>query len=134
MTYLIYNPLANNRRGAELKDEALVYLKDKFNPIQVVDGLDLNVVEFVESISNDDDIILVGGDGTLNHFVNYVYGKGFKNNFYLFRAGTGNDFVNDVASNKDVKLIKLNEYIKRLPKITFNGQERYFLNCVSITK
>ena len=49
--------------------------------------------EFVSTINKDDEIILVGGDGTLNHFANYVYGKGFENNFYLFRAGTGNDFV-----------------------------------------
>ena len=132
MTYLIYNPLANNRRGELLKDEELDYLKDKFDPIKVVNGLDLNVCEFVESISKDDEIILVGGDGTLNHFVNYVYGKGFKNKFYLFRAGTGNDFVNDVASEKNTKLFKLNEYIKRLPKITFNDQERYFLNCAGL--
>lgn len=129
MTYLIYNPLANNRRGELLKNEALDYLKDKFDSIKVINGLDFNVCEFVSTINKDDEIILVGGDGTLNHFANYVYGKGFENNFYLFRAGTGNDFLNDVAGDKEEKLIKLNEYLTHLPKITFNDQERYFLNC-----
>lgn len=132
MTYLIYNPLANNRRGELLKNEALEYLKDKFKKMKVINGYDLNVEKFITSIKKNDEIILVGGDGTLNHFVNYVYGKGFTNKFYIFKAGTGNDFINDVCTSKDEKLVLLNEYLQNLPKIIFNGQERYFLNCAGL--
>lgn len=132
MTYLIYNPLANNRRGELLKNEALEYLKDKFKKIKVINGYDLNVEKFISSIKKKDEIVLVGGDGTLNHFANYVYGKGFNNKFYIFKAGTGNDFINDVSVTKDEKLIQLNEYLQNLPKITFDNQERYFLNCAGL--
>lgn len=132
MTYLIYNPLANNMTGEVLKDEALEYLKDKFSDLEVVNGYDLDISKFVESVLPTDNIILVGGDGTLNIFANYVYNKGFKNNFYIFRSGTGNDFCNDVAQDNNEKLIRLNEYLEKLPKLTVNGKERYYLNCAGL--
>ena len=47
MTYLIYNPLANNMTGEVLKDEALEYLKDKFSDLEVVNGYDLDISKFV---------------------------------------------------------------------------------------
>ena len=131
MTYLIYNPLANNNHGEELKNEAIVNLKDQFSKIEAVNGYDLDVENFVKSVNPTDEIILVGGDGTLNRFVNYVYGKNFANNFYLYKAGTGNDFINDVG-HKNEKLIPLNKYLEKVPYVLVNNQKRYFINGVGL--
>ncbi len=129
-TYLIFNPLARNSNGLKMKEEALDYLKDKKQNINVLNALELDAKELINTLQEDDELILVGGDGTLNHFVNYVYGLDLKNKMYLYKAGTGNDFLNDISDDKECKLVLLNDYLKKLPKVTINGKTRYYINGI----
>ena len=41
-------------------------------------------------------ILIAGGDGTVNYFVNAIEGIELKNNVYLRVNGHANDFINDI--------------------------------------
>ena len=73
--------------------------------------------------------ICVGGDGTINRFVNENVGLTLPKNLFYFAAGSGNDFKKDVADD-DTALIPLHKYIKDLPTVTVNGKTSYFINGI----
>ncbi len=128
MNYLLFNPLSNNGMGEQIHEEAKDKLKDSFSDLKSTNVLELNTEKFIEELHPEDKIILVGGDGTLNHFVNEIYGINLKNEFYLYKAGIGNDFLRDIDAKED--LILLNEYLKKLPKVTINGKTTYYINGI----
>ena len=134
MNYLLYNPLANGRHGEIGRDEALKYLEEKFGDIQVINVLELSrrIDAYIGSIKENDNVIFVGGDGTLNHIANAAYGKNIPCPVYFFKAGTGNDFFNDLFPNPEEKLVKVNDYIEKLPQMMINDQSYCFVNGVGI--
>ncbi len=129
MTYLLFNPLSNNNSGLELKEIAKKELLESYSDLKEIDVTNLDVDSFVEKLKDEDDLILLGGDGTLNHFANHVYSRNLNNKMYLYRAGTGNDFLRDVTTEKE-KLFLLNPYLKKLPKVTINGKETRYVNGI----
>ena len=52
------------------------------------------------SLAEDDEVILCGGDGTLNIFVNDIKDMDVKNTIYYYASGSGNDFAKDIGHNK----------------------------------
>ncbi|MDE7105726.1 MAG: hypothetical protein K2O22_01010 [Anaeroplasmataceae bacterium] len=128
MNYLLFNPLARNGQGEKLKEEAKIALESTYSDLKELNVLELNIDEFIANVNADDIYILVGGDGTLNHFANAIYEKNLTANFYLYRAGTGNDFLKDI--NEEGNLVFLNPYLKNLPKVRINGKETYFINGI----
>jgi diacylglycerol kinase family enzyme len=130
MNYLLYNPLANNSQGEALKDSVIEQLKGKYQDFQTVNVINLDAKEFLAKLSKDDIVVLVGGDGTLNHFANEVYNKTLPCPFYLYKGGNGNDFLRDVADKVVDNLILVNEYVKKLPRVIINGTETRFVNGI----
>lgn len=47
---------------------------------------------------------------------------------FLYKAGTGNDFLRDIEAKE--KLVPILPYLQKLPKVTINGQSRYFINGI----
>ena len=125
MKYVLVNPLSNNSRGEEALDKVLDLVKEE---VEVVKITSINLVDFVSNLKENDEIIIVGGDGTINNFVNKLDGKIPSNKIYLFPAGTGNDFLNDVGYKGGLFL--MNDYLTNLPKVTVNGKTHYFINGV----
>ena len=123
MKYILVNPLSNNSRGEEALDKVLELVKEE---VEVVKVNQINLVDFVNKIKENDEIILVGGDGTINNFVNKLEGKIPSNNVYIYPAGTGNDFLKDVGYEGGLFL--LNKYLVNLPKVTVKGKTSYFIN------
>jgi len=77
------------------------------------------------------DIWIVGGDGTLNYFINKYHDC--KLPLFIFMGGTGNDFAWKLYGNKnfqDCFQIALNAFPKKIDAGICN--ERYFLNGVGI--
>lgn len=128
MNYLLFNPLAQNGKGNEIKEEAKKKLEKNFPSFLEINVLEFNKDSFIKGLTREDNIILIGGDGTLNHFANEIYNLNLDNKMYLFKAGTGNDFIKDL--NRSEELILLNEYLKKLPKVCVNNKEVYFLNGI----
>ena len=76
------------------------------------------------------DIILTGGDGTLNSFINRTDCDDLKQNLYFYASGSGNDFARDIKYPKRTKPVLMNDYVKNLPIACVNGKEYKFINCV----
>ena len=125
MKYILVNPLSNNSRGEEALDKVLELVKEE---VEVIKVTQINLVDFVSKLNGNDEIILVGGDGTINNFVNKLEGKIPSNNVYIYPAGTGNDFLKDVGYEGGLFL--LNKYLVNLPKVTVKGKTSYFINGV----
>ena len=128
MIYLIYNPKAANNHGEEIKDKAVLDLKDEIEAFEIVNGLEINLDEFHQNLKPEDKLIIIGGDGTIHMFANVIKKYNITNELFLYRGGSGNDFLRDIEA--EGKLIQLNKYFEHLPVVEVNGEKRYFINNV----
>ena len=97
--HVLYNPHAGNGHGTEdtmklkdiMKDDELVFC-------------DMTTIEsyktFFASLAEDDRVIVAGGDGTLNRFINDTDGLSLCHDVYYYATGSGNDFWHDLGFQK----------------------------------
>ncbi len=126
--YVLYNPLAGNGNGEK---EAL-----KLKDIMSGDELEFrNILDikdyggFFAEVGNAP-IIIAGGDGTLNKFVNLVDRINYENEIYYYPTGCCNDFIREVGMPENGKPALVTKYLKDLPILSVNGQLYRFLNGV----
>ena len=125
---ILYNPLANNGNGkksAQKIEKILNYRNLKYVNITEIDNLDKFIKETANAI-----IVICGGDGTLNYFVNSVNCSLLEKDIYYFPSGSGNDFNTDVRKKRSHTIYKINNYIKNLPTVEVNGIQRKFINGI----
>ncbi len=132
MVHFLYNPTSNCSVNSE---EALESAKRLFENEEITAESLLEIEDlkaYFDTLSVDDKVVVLGGDGTLNVFCNKLRGYDIKNEIYLFKAGTGNDFLRDVCGDKfeETKVLQINKYIENLPVVTVNGKEYLFVNNV----
>ncbi len=127
--YALYNPLAANGLGKENSESVKqFYPEDEVIFRNLCEISDFSA--FFSSISEDAPVVLCGGDGTINRFVNATIDISYPNPIYFYGAGTGNDFLRDVGVEKGGAPIRIDQYIKDLPIVCVNGKEYRFLNNV----
>ena len=126
--YVLYNPFAgNNTSEAETKTISSV-LSD--HELVFIDMTKLdNYESFFSSVEEDAEIVISGGDGTLNRFINETANINYSNNINYYATGSGNDFLRDIEKNKG-EVVNINEYIRNLPIIDVNGKSYRVLNGV----
>lgn len=132
MNYLLYNRLADNGRGEENANKAKAALEEKGIKAELSCSNDQTLPEFFGSIKEEDCVILLGGDGTLNYFINNIGEKIPSNPLCLYPDGTGNDFGRDVENDPEISngLIPLNKYLEHLPKVEVKGKTYRFINGI----
>lgn len=128
--YILFNPLAGNNT-CEKKMESLVIDKDSDTVYYDVTH-DGGYNQLLAELKSEDKIVLCGGDGTLNSFVNGIEGFEIKNDILYFAAGSGNDFLHDLDIKDTVNSIVINEHIANLPVVTVKGRNYRFLNGIGI--
>lgn len=124
---VLFNALSDNRQGkseAKALDQVLAG-----NEIEYTDVIGLDVKAFVSSLSEDEKLVVAGGDGTLNRFLNDTDGMDIKNEVFFFSTGTGNDFLKSVGAEKGT-LVPINRFFGKLPTVTVNGKDYKFINGV----
>lgn len=124
--YILFNPHAGNG-VAEAKARALA---DK---IEAQDSVyDMTAISSYGDllVDSDADIIILGGDGTLNRFVNDTYELGLKNKIFIYPVGTGNDFLRDLGMENATEPVEITKYLKALPVCEIDGKKQYFINGV----
>lgn len=128
MTYALYNPFAGNQTCEEQSKK----LREFYSPdeLEFSSMADINYSEFFPSLNVDDKVIICGGDGTLNRFVNDTRDIAITNDILYYAAGSGNDFLRDLGKEKGTAPFKINQYIENLPSVTVNGRETLFINAV----
>lgn len=127
MYHVLYNPLSGNKKGEESVEKVKALVKGEIKAADVRDISDFTA--FFAGLAEDDTVVLCGGDGTLNHFVNDIADVEIKNDVFLFACGSGNDFKTDVAP-EETGLIKINAYIQNLPVVEVKGMKRRFINGI----
>lgn len=127
MVYLLYNPLSFGGHGELRKDAALEDLKHKYPDIKAIDFTRVSNT-FFRDLNMEDILILVGGDGTINTYINRYMEYATSNQIYVYKGGSGNDFIRDIESRD--KLTLLNPHLKNIPHLTVNGLKKYFINNV----
>ena len=128
MTYLLLNPLANNSKGEQ---DARQWAADNNVECEFTSLLDIkDMKEFLDGLKEGDEVILTGGDGTINRFANDVYGYEFKNPVYYAKCGSGNDFFRDNEHLAVDGKIDIRPMMKNLPLITVKGIQRRFVNGI----
>ena len=115
MKYYLYNPLANN--GIRVKIEGA----------KLINATKIDYPKFFGKLKEEDEVVLVGGDGTISYFINHVDLSKLKNNIYIYGVGTGNDFLRDINEEAG-KEILLNPYLENLPTVRVKGKEYKFIN------
>ena len=129
MYYVLYNTLSANKKGFECSQ--LLLGNSVPADAKMIDITSIaNYADFWANIDLENDtVILSGGDGTINRFVNENVGLTLPKNLLYFAAGSGNDFKKDVAE-ETTALIPLHKYIQNLPTVTINGKTSYFINGI----
>ncbi len=126
--YILYNPLSGNGQGSKAAGEDWSAYGDSREILDVTKIDDM--AGLVASMAEGDAIILCGGDGTLNHFINDTRGLQLPGKVYFRSNGTGNDFLRDIGRSGSTEPVDMAPYLTRLPRVTVNGETRLFLNGV----
>jgi len=128
MTYLLFNPMANNSKGEQDARQWAAGGDAEYVFTSLLDITDMK--EFFDGLKEGDEVILTGGDGTMNRFANDVYGYEFKNPVYYVKCGSGNDFYRDNEKYAVNGKIDLRPFLKNLPLVTVKGIQRRFVNGI----
>lgn len=126
--YLLYNKMA----GTAASRERVGALQQQFDtPLKMIDVQEVtNYPVFLRGLEKDDFLILAGGDGTLNHFVNNTQGLEYPNEVLYFPNGTGNDFAADLGYGRECTPFSVKKYLQNLPVVTVNAKDYRFINGV----
>lgn len=126
---ILYNPNAGGGHGEENARKIREILPE--GELEFVDITGITDAEaFFRELPQETRVILAGGDGTLNRFLNHTRDLHILNPLFYFAAGSGNDFQRDVAADHAGALIPLEGYIQGLPRVCVQGREYLFLNGV----
>lgn len=123
MDVFLYNPRSKKNTGEKHIKKITKKWKNSFKTYNV---LEINKIQLIETLSPKDRIIIVGGDGTVHHFADDLKNYDLKQDAYLIPSGTGNDFRKSIKTKE--KMVKLNKYLKDLPRVTFDDCEQVFVN------
>lgn len=117
MRYYIYNRLATNKKPKIEADAKLI------------GAIGLDYKKFFSELAPEDDVVIIGGDMSINHFIRKINGTKVSNKVYVRAYGYGSDFVNDIEERLTDDVL-LNPYIDNLPMATIKNHHRPFINGV----
>ena len=123
---MLYNPLANNGRGAD----AVNRLASKIGDAAVLCDMTKGYKDILANLECDDAVIICGGDGTLNRFVNDTDGIEIANDVLYYASGSGNDFAKDISLEREADPVSVKKYLQNLPTVEVNGKSYKFLNAI----
>ncbi len=124
--YVIYNPLANNGRSGEEIEKFIKTIEGE----AVLCDMTCGYMEYIDSLKADDTLIICGGDGTLNRFINETDGKDVPCDILYFASGSGNDFAHEISLERSAAPVSIKKYIKELPEVEVKGKTYKFINGV----
>ncbi len=122
---ILYNPFSGNGQGKE----SVKALCRKIGDTECIDMTALDGYEEFFASHPDSHIIICGGDGTLNRFINDTDGIEISNSISYYASGSGNDFLRDISGTAG-EVINIDKYIKNLPSCNVNGKDYKFINGI----
>lgn len=126
---ILYNPHAANGRGKENAERLKAALTGSLLDFQDITQIE-DYSAFFVALPQDWSLVVSGGDGTLNRFINDTAHTVRPKNILYFASGSGNDFLRDVKDQAHGPLILMDPYLEALPQVTVNGHTCQFLNGI----
>lgn len=126
--HVLYNPRAGKCTGEAAAKEIGKFFENDISFCDITKISDFGA--FFSQLKAEDSVVVVGGDGTLTHFVDDVADIEIANTVYYYATGSGNDFLKDLNKNKGDKPFEINPYITSLPVMTVDSSETRFVNGV----
>ena len=127
--HILFNPHAGGGTGANETKKLNGLLSDSkliFHDMTKIS----DYKEFFGSIASEDKVIVSGGDGTLNRFINDTYDVSYENEIWYYASGSGNDFLHDLGMQKGASPFPIDKYIEKLPEVTVKGKTYRFINGI----
>lgn len=124
--YILYNPLAGYGSQREKLDKLENFISGEIVECDLTKGYD----NLWDSLDAEDKIVISGGDGTLNKFINEINTDSIENDILYYASGSGNDFLHDIGVEPGSAPFKINQYLKNLPTVTVKGKTYRFLNGI----
>lgn len=126
---ILYNPLSGDGKTEHIKGELEAHLNGA--QLEFIDVTSKpSFADVLKDVKRGEKIVIAGGDGTLNRFINDVDTDALSYEVYYYAAGNGNDFWNDLGKRRGDAPVLINEYLKNLPSVTINGKTSKFINGV----
>lgn len=129
-TYILYNPLAG-KGGKAIEERLRRHMPEGDLILRDMTKIG-DYADFFAGTDATDNVVICGGDGTVNRFVNDIDGLDIPCDILYYAAGSGNDFLKDLDRDADCPPFSIKEYIRDLPTITVNGEHRRFINGVGL--
>ncbi len=125
---ILWNPYAGNGRAVSEIQTLKERLAD--DRLSFYDMTTLTSYETLFASLEPSDLLLIcGGDGTLNRFVNDTKGLSIANPIYYYPSGSGNDFLRDIPHTEN-QPVEITAYLENLPIVEVDGKSYRFLNGV----
>ncbi len=124
--YIIYNPLANNGRSTESIENFSKTMTGECVLCDMTQGY----AETVKEMQSDDTLVICGGDGTINRFINEVGAENIAGDIMYYACGSGNDFARDISLERDAAPVSVKKHLLDLPEVEVNGKTYKFLNAI----
>lgn len=128
--YALFNPLSANRLGEEKANKLIGFFPNN-DRIEFVDITTIkDYASLFAGLQPEDRVVICGGDGTINRFVNEIQDIKITNDVLYFATGSGNDFLREFNQSPEDGPVKINDYIYNLPIVTVEGKDYRFINGV----
>ncbi len=127
--YLLYNSKSCSDSGKQKAEELKKYAGEREAELVDITKID-DYASLLGNVTDDDALVICGGDGTLMRFVNYADGIALPKNLYFYSAGTGNDFLRDLGKEPGGEPVDISKYVAKLPTVTVKGKTYKFINGV----
>lgn len=126
MDLILYNPLSKNAKSNIQTHKIVQYYKKNNLPFRLKSILKIkDMVKYLQDKDHIQKVILLGGDGTINRFVNNTADYDIRQEIYLKSNGTGNDFLRSLKlDDKEPQHIMEASYD--------NGNKIHFINGVGM--
>lgn len=125
--YVIYNPHSGSNSFENVKKELESLYQEEIECVECF-SLGEEFKGFFENVYEEDKVVLCGGDGTINYFVNHADVADIKCDILYYPAGSGNDFCHDIEDNHEGPVYPLKKYIEKLPLVEVDGVKTKFIN------
>ena len=127
--YILYNPKSGSDTGKQRAEELKKYAGGREAELVDITKVD-DYAALLGKVTDDDALVICGGDGTLMRFVNYADGVALPKNLYFYSSGTGNDFLHDLGKEPGGEPVEISKYVAKLPTVTVKGKTYKFINGV----
>ena len=131
MYYVLYNPMSN--KGLSNKEvEKLVKQLETEDQVSMVNILEIHNSEreFISKIKEDEKVVICGGDGTVNRFLNAIIDLEYNCRLFVFQCGSGNDLAREFDKQK---MFEITDLAHNLPYAVINGEKKLvFINGIGM--